>query len=89
MASQYKINRAHKLSHSPLPMAWEEIGATLDTRPEILDKLTSKEIALVIDLLNAHWHKAAAWKEAEICAEGYVWSARHQKLLDVVLPPEA
>jgi hypothetical protein len=84
MASSYKIERAFRLSHGPLPMARAEIARTLNTRPDVLDSLTSRQLAGVIDLLNDHWHRASAWTEAEVCAEGYVWDARTKKLRDLV-----
>lgn len=88
MAASYKIGRAFELSHNPLPMARRVISDTLHTRAEILDRLTSAELAMVIDLLNHHWHAAVRHTEAEICAEGAVWDNRRQMLREVVLPVE-
>jgi hypothetical protein len=68
-------------------MAWETIKNTINTRPEVWDSFTSRQLALITDLLNTHWHSAVAWKEAEICADGFVWDNKRQTLLDI--PPEA
>ena len=65
-----------------LPMAEREILNSMPT--ELLDQLTSKQIAKVMLALNKHWHKACAYKEREIVGDGYVWSERDGKLLDVV-----
>ncbi len=78
-----KINRAKNLvKHLPMQerAIWESIPQ------ELVDRLTAGELADVAKALNAHWHKATAHTAAEIVAEGYVWSAKHNQLLDVVPP---
>ena len=63
------------------PMAEREI---LSSIPDSLTKrLTSAEIAAVMLSLNAHWHKACAWKEAEILGEGCIWDSTEQKLREI------
>ncbi len=50
-----------------LPAAEREI---LDSLPEELtEQLTSKQLALVMQALDKHWHKACAWKEKQIVAD--------------------
>ena len=43
------------------------------TAPELIERCTSVELARIIAALDSHWHQAAAWKEREILADGYVW----------------
>lgn len=63
-----------------LPAAEREI---LDSLPEELtEQLTSKQLALVMQALDKHWHKACAWKEKQIVADGYIWDG--EKLCDIV-----
>lgn len=50
---------------------------------ELIDRLTGKELALVMQALDAHWHKAQAAKEQAIIDEGCIWSEQHDKLLDL------
>lgn len=83
MSHQIKINRAKKIAPK-LPMATKEIWASIPD--ELIEQLTSKQLASMVNALDAHWHKATIHKENEIIAEGYVWSPKHQKLLDVVIP---
>lgn len=75
-----KINRALKQCGFR-PMQESEI---LSSVPQILmDRLTSKELASVMQALNTHWHKAQAAKEQAIISEGCIWSEQHGKLLDL------
>lgn len=68
-----------------LPAAEREI---LDSLPEELtEQLTSKQLALVMKALNAHWHKACAWKESEIIGDGFIWDGK--ELRDIAPPKNA
>lgn len=75
-----KIIKAKKLAKQ-LPrtseMVWSSIPESLQSR------LTAFELAEVAKALNTHWQKAMAHSAAEIVADGYVWSERDQKLLDI------
>ena len=63
-----------------LPAAEREI---LDSLPEELtEQLTSKQLALVMQALDKHWHKACAWKEKQFVADGYIWDGK--QLCDLV-----
>lgn len=78
-----KVSRAQKLAgHLPMQQqaVWESIPQ------DLIKRLTAMELALVAKALDPHWHKAVAHANAAVVAEGYVWSARHNALLDVVLP---
>lgn len=78
-----KVRKAQQLA-AHLPMAETEIWRSIP--PELIERLTAYELALVAQALDKHWHKAQAHKEREIVGEGYVWSAQHNALLDVVYP---
>ena len=80
MQHAIKINRAHKLAPM-LPMADREIMSVIT--PSLLDSLTSAELAEVKKILDTHWHKATAFTERRIIDDGYVWSEKHQQLLDI------
>ncbi len=80
--ANYKIKRACAMA-AMLPRAEEEILASIPQ--ELLDRLTSREIAVVMRSLNAHWHKACAWKEADVAAEGCVWDRARGKLREIPL----
>jgi len=81
--SQIKINRAEKLAPF-LPMANAEIW---DSIPQfLLDRLTGAELAEVKKCLNRHWHKAVKHAEQRIIGDGYIWSEKHQALLDLQYP---
>ena len=83
MNHQIKINRAQKIT-KVLPMASAVIWGSIPD--SLINTLTSKELALVIDALNNHWHKAVAHTEKRIVGDGYVWSSHHQALLDIKFP---
>ena len=56
----------------------------LDSVPqELIDRLTGKEIAMMMQALDAHWHKAQAAKEQAILSEGCIWSNQHGKLFEI------
>ena len=63
-----------------LPMQEREIMSSMPK--ELLEQLTSKQIALVMSALNEHWHKACRWKESQIIADGYIWDG--EKLVNLV-----
>ena len=77
-----KINRALKqCGFRP-----RQESETLDSVPQILiERLTGNELAIVMQTLDAHWHKAQAAKEQEIISEGCIWSNQHGKLLDLCI----
>lgn len=84
MATQAKVTRAFLQAGNYLPMAANEIAHTINTTcPEMWDSLTSKQLAMVINSLNTHWHKAKAHTEKEICAEGFIWDNSQKKLRDL------
>lgn len=83
MDHRIKINRACRIAQF-VPSASAEIQASIPAA--LIAGLTAKQLGLVRLALNGHWHKAIAHAEAEIVGNGYVWSRRHGKLLDVQLP---
>lgn len=83
MATCAKINHAFKQSHGPLPMARREIMKQLEQRPEVFDMMTSKQLAMVIDLMDIAWKRGTAFKERDICAEGYVWDNNQKSLREL------
>lgn len=85
MVHAIKINRTNKLAPK-LPTAKAEIW---DSIPQgLIDTLTSNELAMVVNALDKHWHKAVRHAQKEVVADGYVWSDKHQALLDVVYPKQ-
>ena len=75
-----KLNRALGICNfSPM----QERDIINSVPQELMDRLTGKELALVMQALNAHWHKAQAAKEQAIIDEGCIWSEQHGKLLDL------
>jgi len=83
MHHQIKINKAQRLAPK-LPKASAEIWRSIPAK--LHSQLTSKQLALVVEVLDSHWHKAANHTTNEIIAEGYVWSNKHQALLDITYP---
>ena len=80
-----KINRALKQCGFR-PRQESEI---LDSVPQdLMKRLTSKELASMMQALDAHWHKAQAAKDQEILGEGCIWSNQHGKLLDLCIKGE-
>lgn len=79
-----KTRRAIRMCNF-LPMQQEKILGSMPA--ELLDQLTSKQIALVMEALNAHWHKACAWKEAKIIGDGFIWDGK--ELRDIAPPKNA
>lgn len=75
-----KLNRAFGICNFR-PMQERDIVSSVPQ--ELIDRLTSKELALVMQALNAHWHKAQMAKEQAIIDEGCIWSERHGKLLEL------
>ena len=68
-----KIARACRMTRH-LPKAEAEILSSIPDA--LIDSLTSKQIAAVMDALNVHWHKARAFEAREILSEGFVWDSR-------------
>ncbi len=81
-----KINRSRKLAPLFAPKAAEEIEASIPS--QLIDTLTASQLALVRRSLDEHWHKAVAHTESSIVGEGCVWSQRHGKLIELVMPSE-
>ena len=81
-----KLAKACRIARM-LPMAEREILASIP--PEMIKSLTGKQLAMVIVALNAHWHKACAWKEREIIGEGVIWDGSAQQLREIApsVPP--
>lgn len=75
-----KVNRALGMCQF-LPKAQAEILSSLP--PTLVEALTARQLAEVMQSLNRHWHKAAAWKEKEILAEGAIWDGRAEKLREI------
>ncbi len=73
-----KIDKAIRLTRH-LPRARREILASIPAT--LTARITSGELAQVMDALNEHWHKAIAHAEAEAVAEGVIWSQRDNALL--------
>lgn len=77
-----KINRARKLSTTgKYP---ESFSAMLNHIPSrLIERLTSREIA---DMIDALWNaslKAKELQDAAIVAEGAVWDAKRQRLIEL------
>ncbi len=74
MSHQIKVAKAHKLAPK-LPMAskviWESIPGAL------IERLTASELALVVNALDQHWHKAVRHAKNEVISEGYLWLSNH------------
>jgi hypothetical protein len=75
-----KLDRACKLAKM-LSRAEAEILSSIPA--ELSNRLTSAELALVMKALNGHWHKALAFKERDILAEGCVWDDAAQKMREI------
>ena len=75
MIHKIKINKAQSRAGF-LPMATQEIKATIDKYPALYDKLTSDQLSLVMRALDHHWHKAVEWAGREalvdtlLCVDG-------------------
>jgi hypothetical protein len=83
-----KLNRACRLTRH-LPKAQEEILASMPD--ELVACLTSRELALVMDALDRHWHKARAFEAREIWDNEVAYSAAGYRELGpfVPYPPES
>ena len=76
-----KIGRACELANM-LPRAQEAILGSIE--PELIDRLTALELALVMKSLNTHWHKAVAFNESDILAEGCIYDPRSDRLIELM-----
>ena len=75
-----KMDRALRTCNF-LPMQQRNILASLPA--ELVNMLTSKELAIVMQTLDAHWHKAQAAALENVLDEQYIWSDKANKLLDL------
>lgn len=77
-----KLSRAWALSNIPaMPMVRSAIADSIS--PMLIDNLTARELAEVINSLNAHWHKAVTHTDRAICDEGAVWDDRRSSLPEI------
>jgi hypothetical protein len=53
---------------------------------ELIARITSAELAMVLDSLNRHWHKARAFEAHEIRAEGTLYTERGYHELGPMVP---
>ena len=51
--------------------------------PALIESLSAAQLAEVARCLDRHWHRAQAEGAAAAVAEGVIWTARDQRLLDV------
>ena len=74
-----KMNRAlKKCGFRPVQEA-----EVLKSLPESLrERLTSGELAEVMQALNTHWHRACQWKEAEILGDRCIYDPATEKLIE-------
>jgi hypothetical protein len=77
---QIKVNRAIRDANM-LPMATREIMNSIPK--ELLATITSKQLVLVMQALNTHWHKACAYKADDILEEGAIWDSRANKMREI------
>ena len=67
-----------------VPSAQAEI---LDSIPdELRRRLTARELAMVMDAMDRHWHKARAFEAREILSEGVIWDGKSQQLREIKDP---
>lgn len=69
-AHSIKLNRSLDICKF-LPMQRRAILESVPT--EIIANLRASDLALVMQALDAHWHKAVAFAEKQILAEGCIW----------------
>jgi hypothetical protein len=77
MNHNIKIKHACRLAGVPVAAILPSIT------PDLIDRLTARELAAVMVALNAHWQKALLWKEREIVGNGFAWDESRQKLRDL------
>lgn len=77
-----KINRARKIATTgKYPTSF---AAMLDCIPSrLIERLTAREIADMIDVLWNASEKAKAIQDAAIVAEGAVWDAKSQRMIEL------
>jgi hypothetical protein len=75
-----KLARACRLTRH-LPRAQAEILESIP--PALTASLTGRELAMVMDALNHHWHKARAFERAEILGEGCIWDPKAEALIEL------
>jgi len=79
---QIKIGRAIKLAS--IGRYHRSCDAMLKhVQPELIDRLTAGELAMVLDALWACAQKSKGIAEREIVAEGAVWDATSQRLIEL------
>ena len=79
-----KTNRACRLAGSIMqPASGAAIMSSIT--PDLIDRLTARELASVMHCLNAHWQRAIKWQERQIVGDGYVWDDNTQKPRDLAL----
>lgn len=79
MNHNIKIKNACRLAGVPVAAILPSIT------PDLIDRLTARELAAVMVALNAHWQRAIKWQERQIVGDGYVWDDNTQKPRDLAL----
>jgi hypothetical protein len=64
-----------------MPAATREIESQIPD--ELKERLTAHELALVMRAMDAHWHRAIAFRNNEIINEGCIWDPEKKKLRDL------
>jgi hypothetical protein len=75
-----KIKRACAIA-GKLPQAQAEIISSLSV--DLVAQLSSKELAAVMQSLDAHWRKARAFEARAILEEGCIWDAQKGQLFAI------
>ena len=81
-----KLERACRIARK-LPMAEAEILSSISD--SLAKRLTGRELAIVMNALDAHWHKAVAWRNREILGDGYIWDGKADQLRDLMPPKDS
>ena len=79
-----RLNKAVEMMRTRRRLGPVALKKVVEAIPKLLtDRLTSKELYSVMCALDAHWHKAQRYAEAEILDIGGVWDPAQDRFLSL------
>ncbi len=64
-----------------LPAATVEIWSSIPDK--LINQITAKQLATVVEMLDQHWRKAQEAAREEILGNGYIWSQNKKRHFDI------
>jgi len=85
MSNDEKLNYVR--SHIKMAPFWRTAKAIIKSIPvSMIEPLTGEQLVVVADALHAAHESGKAKAEAEILAEGAIYSPKHERMLEIEVP---